>query len=47
MTTHECGTGRSKFLTIVFHSMQHMYAKRTKVFVRVQTVPHGRNMHAT
>ena len=23
------------------------YTKRTKVFVHVQTVPHGRNMHAT
>ena len=24
-----------------------LYTKRTKVFVHVQTVPHGRNMHAT
>ena len=23
------------------------YTKRTKVFQHVQTVPHGRNMHAT
>ena len=24
-----------------------VYTKQTKVFVDVQTVPHGRNMHAT
>ena len=24
-----------------------VYTKRTKVFVHVQTMPHGRNMHAT
>ena len=24
-----------------------IYTKRTKVFQQVQTVPHGRNMHAT
>ena len=36
-------------ITIIIHctTSHAIYTKRTKVFQHVQTVPHGRNMHAT
>ena len=38
--------GSSSFFN-QFCTYKHIYTKRTKVFVHVQTMPHGRNMHAT
>ena len=45
--TIACEIGEYTYIYHVSMSRIVIYTKRTKVFQHIQTVPHGRNMHAT